>query len=144
MQRGKLIICEPTPHWIISLRWSWTQASDQLVEVAQLADCACVLQRLPASLVALDCVGWPLSEVLAWIRQTQASFPLVHLVVLLDREHRHQEWLLREAGAVHVLIDTRQLDTLISLYLRHQAALPDIPTSLRESIWEQLPWPPEG
>lgn len=144
MQRGKLVICEPTPHWIVALRWSWTQASNQLVGVAQLADCSCLLQSQPASLVALDCVGWPLSEVLAWMRQTQASFPLVRLVALLDRGHRHEEWLLREAGAVHVLANTRQVDILISLYRRYQTAVLDAPTNLRESIWEQLPWSAEG
>ena len=49
-------------------------------------------------------------------------------------------WLVREAGAVHVVDSVRQVELLARLACRHLAQVPPPQQTLTERIWAGLPW----
>ncbi len=49
-------------------------------------------------------------------------------------------WLVREAGAVHVVDSVRQVGLLARLACRHLAQVPPPQQTLTERIWAGLPW----
>ena len=61
--------------------------------------------------------------------------------VVADRSLAACEWLVREAGAVHFLLSTRQLPPLARLVVRHLANVPAPQQTLVDRIWASLPWP---
>jgi hypothetical protein len=141
MQQAKLLVCEPVPNWVAAIRWSWPCDSEPFVEAANLADCRRHLASHPASLLALDCTALSKHELLLWMLEIKCHFPLVRVIALLARGHGGWEWLIRELGAVHVLVGTREVDTIFTFYKHHLASLPEPQLSLREWIWNRLPWP---
>lgn len=141
MQHARLVVCEPVPSWIAAIRWSWPTDSEPLVEVANLADCRRQLSTHPASLLALDCTDLSKHELLIWMREMKVRFPLARVIALLARGHSGWEWLIRESGAVHVLVGTREVETIVTFYKHHLASLPEPQLSLRDWIWNRLPWP---
>jgi hypothetical protein len=50
------------------------------------------------------------------------------------------EWVLREAGAVHVQFSPRSLAATARLILRHIECAPPTELDFREAIWRRLPF----
>lgn len=48
--------------------------------------------------------------------------------------------LLRECGALEVIVSLRQLETILPLIGKHAACFRPAEVSLRERIWAHLPW----
>jgi hypothetical protein len=67
--------------------------------------------------------------------------PHVRVIVMADRGVRQAEWVLREAGAVHVLFSPDQWVRLRPLFRRFFDQLPASQTTFREHVWSSLPWP---
>lgn len=71
----------------------------------------------------------------------RATLPCSQAIILGDGADPEMEWLLREAGAIDWVISVKQCSKLQQLVERHFAGLPRRERTLRELIWEMLPWP---
>lgn len=140
MTPPRLIVCERTSAWAVALRWALADSGLRVYETRTLADAWQQLVLCPASLLALELRGGNLGEIVRLLVQQRQTFPNAAMVVLARREHADCEWVLREAGAIHVVTSQRDLVPLARLVRRfiQQTSAPN--RSLLETIWDRLPW----
>ena len=136
---ARLIVCEHTGRWAVALRRELAEAGVRVWETRTLADCRKELAASPASFVVLELSDEP-SALLRFLARQPREFPTARLAVVADELRADQEWLVREAGAVHFLCSPRQAGLLARLACRHLAQVPPPPQSLSERIWSSLPW----
>lgn len=140
MTNAQVILCEKSGRWAAALRRALAQQTIPLAETRSLAECGEALRSAPASLVALEVTGGNLDAALGLLMRNLSLHPAARFVVLLDEGAESVEMLLREAGAVEVLLTTRDAPRLAALALRHLALVPRQEAGLREQIVERLPW----
>ncbi len=113
MPRAQLIVCETTSKWAVALRRHLRSVGDARVgETRYLDDCWRQATASPASLVALEATAANLEPLVISMNRYRVRLPRVRAVVLADRCLAAGEWLLREAGAVHVVFSSRDLESL--------------------------------
>ena len=139
---ARLIVCERTGRWAVTLRRELAEAGVRVWETRTLADCWTELAASPASLVVLE-LGGDVAGLLGRMARGPREFPQARLAVVADRGLAGYEWLMREAGAVHFVASPRQVGTLAQLACRHLAQAPPPQQSLTERIWASLPWASE-
>ncbi len=140
MLLNRLIVCETTSKWAVALRRQLScHAGIRLSETRNLDDCWQQAVASPGCFVALAATTVNLEPLVAAIKRLREKLPHVCVAVLAQRSLAEAEWILREAGAVHVVFSSRDLGPLIRLANRHfdrrQAELPQDTRG-----WEQLPW----
>jgi hypothetical protein len=140
MSTSKLIVCESSTRWAVALRRSLAQDSHLLVETRSLAACGRELEACPASLLAIEAVASNLESVLAAWMPWSRRFPDARLAIVGDLSLEPAEPLLREAGACAVVTSLRHAPRVARLAWRHIGLAPRRELSLRESIWQRLPW----
>ena len=59
---------------------------------------------------------------------------------LLDKGPQFNEWLMREAGAIHFLCSPRRVGPLAQMACRHLVQVPPLQQNITERIWASLPW----
>jgi hypothetical protein len=138
---ARLLVCEKSGEWAAALRRSAAElaASHVVGETRSLAECREALEAAPASMIVFEISLANLEMVLSWMVELD-RFPLARAIVVGGREIGPYEWLLREAGALHVALAKRSLRPVATLALRHLAAYPPEPTGIVERIFANLPW----
>jgi len=139
MSTALLIICERTGTWAAALRRALADRV-KLRETRSLEACESELSTAPQSILALELNATNVERVLDLLARLAWQAPQARAIVLADRRWRAYEWLLREAGAVHVVTSRRDLGSVADLVAAHVARLPVRPASVTQRIWDALPW----
>jgi hypothetical protein len=138
---ARLIVCERSGEWSAGLRLELANSGVRLWECRRVAEAWAALTETPCAFVIVEATRANLSDLverLSWLRR---DFPDARAAVVADRRLAGCQWLLREAGAVHFLVSTRQLPPLARMVVRHLANVPVPEQTLTERIWASLPWP---
>lgn len=136
----RCIICERSERWAAALRTPLARNGHRLVETRSLDDCWQEVAGRPRSLVALEATPANLESLLPWMRRLAAAFPHVRVIGLGCPALGAGQWVLREAGAVHVVHSPRQWLLLVRIADRHLGSAPGAEESDRQRIWRRLPW----
>ncbi len=81
-----------------------------------------------------------LEVLVPWMMRFAAAFPAARVIVLGSRGLEASQWLLREAGAVHVVFSPRDWPPVVRIVQRHLGAAPSQGDSDRQRVWRRLPW----
>jgi uracil-DNA glycosylase len=140
MAVARCIVCERSEKWAVALRLPLQVVGHRVVETRSLDDCWNEVAASPASLVGVEATATNLESLVPWMRRLAAAFPQARVVVLGSRGLEAAEWLLREAGAVHVVFSPRQWQPLVRIAQRHLGTVSCPDDSDRQRIWRRLPW----
>ena len=133
-------MCERTGCWAAALRRALALPL-RLCETRSWAACLRELPARSAAIVALEVLPESAETACQRLVELTPRFPQVRAIVMADRSLRPAEWLLREAGAVHVLFAPDQWRRLRPVLRRFIDHLPPSPATFREQVWASLPWP---
>jgi hypothetical protein len=137
---ARLVVCEHSGRWAVSLRRELAGAGLRVWESRSLVDCGVLLAESPASFAVLEVSETKIGKTLDFILNWQAEFPLFRFVIVADRDLTYYKWLMQEAGAADVICSVRKIGSLAQIACRHLAQVPPLPQSLSERIWANLPW----
>jgi hypothetical protein len=139
MSEPCLIVCEKTGRWATALRRVVRDLPLRIVETRGLVACSQELEQNPTSLIALEFVPERLESVLRWLLELREHFRYARAVVIVRQGAREYEWVLREAGAVHVLFPPHAWEPMARLAARHVRQAPVEDADIYQSIWRRLP-----
>ena len=137
---ARLVVCERSGRWAVALRHDLAGAGLRVWETRSLADCDALLCESPASFAFVEVSERKIGEILAFIANCRAKFPLFRFVIVADRDLDSYKWLMREAGAADFISSIRKIGSPAQTACRHLAQVPPLPQSLTERIWANLPW----
>jgi DNA-binding NtrC family response regulator len=140
MHPCRIIVCEKTTHWASALRSELSGATPQITEIRSLSACESELSQLPASLVALEVTLSNCEASLDFIVRTREKFPGAVIVALVSHEPLDATPLLREAGVIDVIASVLEIPRLARLARRKFILTPQPEVSLRESVFQRMPW----
>jgi len=118
-----------------------SEAVAATTECRSLAECERRLAQWPASLVVLECNGLSLPADLTWLARLELAWPAARCAVALEPDASRFEPLLREAGAIEVVSQRCDLQSIVRLAARHLARSPQEPLTPTQEILAKLPWP---
>jgi len=139
MNDSSIVVCEKTGNWAAAIRRVLRPASG-LCETRSWQACLQEVRTRTAALVAWEVRPENAESVCRRLAELTRRFRQVHVILLADRSLRPVEWLLREAGAAHMLFSPRDIVHLRPLLERFLAQIPPSRTTFREHVWSQLPW----
>ncbi len=134
------IVCERTARWAIALRRPLQRLGVRVYETRCLDDCWREVGAHAASMVGVEVTRANLASVVPWLARLGQTFPRARAIACAHRGLEPAQWLLREAGAVHVAFSPRDITPLVRLILRHLDAAPTGQDTVRQRIWQRLPW----
>jgi hypothetical protein len=138
MSDARVIVCEKTGRWAIALRRALNDPPEHISETRSFQACWLELEQHPASLVALEFFPDDLETLLRRMMGLQRRYRRARVVVLGERGSEHCEWVLREAGAVHVLFSPRSLVATARLVKRHIDSVPPAEFDIGEDVRRRL------
>ena len=139
MLGGQLIVCESSGSWAVGLRRVLRRDRWRVIETRSVDDCWQQLAREPTSIIAWEGTLDGAETVAEQLIEQSRSFPRSPGIVVCRGRATHDEWLWREAGAVHVVRSPRELPSILGMARRHGIRFPAQQRSLEETIWRQLP-----
>ena len=140
----QLIVCEQTGDWASALRRRLPDVS--ILETRSLFEIWDRLEADSGSIVAIEFSLTKAEGILVAIVRMNRNFPFARCIVLLPRTLHAWEQVVREAGAVHVVLSPRTLGEIGGLLQRHGLNSPATTpsgrasASLKEEILATLPW----
>jgi hypothetical protein len=140
MAVARFLICERSGRWAVALRGVGQPGDPRVWETRSPEDCWRELEASPHSIVAVEATIANVESLVRWMKRVESGFPRAHVIVLAQRGLESGQWLLREAGARHVVFSPRDLRGVARMVRRHLAAMPADDDSTRQRIWRQLPW----
>jgi hypothetical protein len=140
MEAARFIVCEKTGQWAVAFRRATFDLGVRIYETRSLAECWEELDASPASFLAIELTESNIESLLARLVDLGRRRPAACALVLASRGKEPYEWLLREAGAVHVLFSPRRVTSAVRLATRHLTRAPKEERTLSESVWARLPW----
>jgi DNA-binding NtrC family response regulator len=142
MSTCRLIVCEKSSHWAAALRGSLAGERPAVREVRSLAHVERALVESSSSVVALEVSTANLEAVLVFLERAARHFDQARFVGLVASGLAQAAPLLREAGAIDVLVSVVEIKRLARLAQRHHAIAPPAdPRTMRQFVAERLPWP---
>jgi len=140
MRTARLIVCEKTGTWATALRRELAKRSIRVYQTRSLAECFGDLAVFPASFLVLELRESIVEEMIEHLGRLSREYAGARAVILARRGMEPYEWLLREAGAAHVVFSPRRLAPVADMAQRHLAVAPEAPLPLPERILAELPW----
>jgi ActR/RegA family two-component response regulator len=140
MHIARIIVSEKTGYWTAVLRRAMSSTGYRIHETRSTAECWRELEQNPASLVALELTPDNCESVAGCLVELSSRFHQARAIVLGPRGMEPYEWMLREAGAAHVLFSPRYADGVARLIERHMAQAPQHQPTFHDSIRARLPW----
>jgi DNA-binding response OmpR family regulator len=140
MLEARVIVCERDGKWAVGLRRVLGPAGPRVFETRSLNECWQELEKSPASFLALELLPGGEETLLRRLLDLGQRFRHAHAVVLSQRGLEQREWLLREAGSLHVVLAPSDLPAVAGLVRRHLQQVPRPERTLREAVWDRLPW----
>jgi hypothetical protein len=135
-----VIVCEKSGRWAVALQRLWSFAEFPLRQTRSWPECRRELVASPASAVLLEAAAESTDTICRQLIVMHQRFPQAVAVVATDADGQLSTWLFREAGAVDVVSSLPRLATTAQLLERHLQSLPQPTLSLRDAIWNRLPW----
>ncbi len=127
----------------MALRRKLSSANIRVHETRSLAECWEELADYPRSLLALEARSDNVAELVERLADLRSRYPKARALALLDGGPGECEWLLREAGAVHVARSTPALRAAVRLVRRHlETHTGGSHEDLQSYVQDRLPWPP--
>jgi DNA-binding response OmpR family regulator len=114
-----VVICESDGQWAVRLRRALQSDRIRLRETRRLVDCQAEVAGSTASLVLLEWSAARRVELAEFVERITRQFPGVNVLALAARDAAGDEWLAREAGAIHFTSSPRALQPLLRLIRRH-------------------------
>lgn len=139
MNESSVVVCEKTGRWAAAIRRVLGPAPG-LCETRSWPACRQELRTRTAALVAVEVLPDNAEAVCRRLAELTKRSRHVQAILLADRSLRKIEWLLREAGAVHVLFSPGEIIRLRPVWERFRAQIPPVRTTFREQVWSRLPW----
>jgi pyocin large subunit-like protein len=112
-------------------------------ETRNLDACWDEIVASPASIAGIEVTADNLEQVVAWMCRLRTAFAAVRVIALGHRGLECCQWVLRQAGAAHVVFSPRDTQSVVQMVQRHLGAAPDKDATDRERIWQRLPWADE-
>ena len=140
MSDARVIVCEKTGRWATALRRAFRGLQLRVTETRSLTACWQELEQCPTSLVALEFVPDNREAILRRLLDLHSRYRWAQAIVLAERGSEPFEWILREAGAIHVLFSPRSLAATARLARRHAHSVPRADIDIREAVWRRLPF----
>lgn len=140
MKSAQIIVWERTGVWAGHLRRLAARVADDLRECRTKKSCEEMLERWPASLLAVEVAADELADQLNWLSGLGSRRPRVKIVALVDDNLASAELVLRECGAVHVAYGPRHLRLVAKLVENHLAQAPQKEMEIDQRIFAELPW----
>jgi hypothetical protein len=134
-----LVVCERTQRWAAAARQAKLGA--KVVETRTTDDAWRELANDRHGVLLIECDASRAPQVVALLARVQAELPEVLVVAGASEPSAEWEMLLREAGAAAVLASPRRVAEIAPWLARHLAAAPVPEISVRERVWQSLPWP---
>ena len=122
------------------MRWALERSRIRVYETRYWEDCVQELDRSPSSIVGLELDNRNLEEIIAHLLHLPKTHPESRVMVLASREFEDAFNLVYEAGAVHVVASTRNLDSTARLVERHLESVRKVEREYRQVVRERLPW----
>jgi hypothetical protein len=139
MIESNVVVCEKTGRWAAAIRRVLGPAPG-LCETRSWPACLQALRSRTAALVAVEMLPDHAEAVCRRLAELSKRSRCVHAILLADRSLQKAEWLLREAGAVHVLFSPRDIIRLRPIWERFRVQNPPSQMTFREHLWSRLPW----
>jgi len=137
---ARLILCERQDNWATALVRTDRDIRDVLYETRSLQQMREALEISPRSFLGIELTETNFDTVLDMLICLPQSYPRAIAVILTNRYLRGYEWVLRQAGAIDVLVSNRNLRSLIKMARRHiDLTTLDSPNPV-QNIWQRLPW----
>jgi len=140
MQSARIIVCEKTGSWATALRRALSSTRHRVHETRSLAECWRELEQSRASLIAVELTMENCETLLERLLNLTRRFPSARAIAFGSRTLRPLEYLVREAGAMDVLLSPRRMADAARLIERHMAQATGDQLPFRQSIWNRLPW----
>lgn len=141
MGSARVIVCETTSRWAVSLRRQLPPLIvARLLETRYWEDCWQEAVARPASLVAVEVTDANLEQLTTTLPRLPSRRADTVVVALLSRPWLSAQWLLREAGAVHVVVSTRAVGELVRLIERYWRRVMAAEAAMPMPPWHRLPW----
>jgi hypothetical protein len=137
---SRFLVCEKTGKWAVALRRELAADARWLVGTRALSQLIEALAQHPASVAAIEHTPAGPAELAGALTQLHDEFPDATFVIFAKQVSPDTQWLLREAGAVHVADSPRRLAPVARIWQRHRRQHPPAESGVREILWEQLPW----
>lgn len=137
---ARFLVCEASKRWTVALRWALAGDDSRFAVVQNLDGCWQTLNCSPGSFLALELTESNLESIVERLEDLRSRFPLARAAVMCDRSLASCQWLVREAGAVHVAVSTRDMSTIVQLAERHIAQVRQPEVGIRQKIWDRLAW----
>ena len=138
------VVCERGGFWGAGLRRMLGGDGVFVRRCGSFTQCWPDLELFPSSIVLLEAGEADLGDIFELVCRIQRRFPRARSLVVLPRGcQQQQQWWLREAGAVHVVRSSRELDSVARLVRQHVQQAPAIPRTWTEQVYAGLPWSSE-
>ena len=144
MRSGQLIVCERKGRWAVGMRRQLGIGGKGrrpvVCSVRSLQEVELLLDRWPASFVAVEVTVENLESVLSWLARVTCQFSRMRAGALVERESINAELILREAGAEHVTHGVWALGLLKDMALKHLESAVQGELDVVDEIVADLPW----
>jgi DNA-binding response OmpR family regulator len=134
------LVCQRGDGWGVHLKQLLQESGITVRQRTRLEECWQLLEEHPSSILIVEAGPRDGVPVFGFVEQIQSQFPAARVIVALARGLEQEGWLLREAGAVHVVHSLREADTVARLVRRHIDRAPVGPMTLAQQILMRLPW----
>ena len=137
---ARLIVCEHSRGWAIRLRQVLQNRGIRVYETRSLTECWQEASRSPASMLVVELTNANPEPIIQFVDRIFRELPHARVVVLGQRGMESYEWILREAGVVHVQYSPRDMRSVARMAERHLVAAPPADMGTLEQIRAGLPW----
>jgi hypothetical protein len=152
MDAAPLILCERSGGWAVAWRKCWAATVGRrpcrVVETRSAAECRDVLQELKragtaAGFVVAELSAAQLTETLDLLATIEREFPEFRTAAVANRSLQAMlDPVVRELGAVDLVVSPRRLAPLVRTAAKHLARQAGRELNERERIMDSLPWKP--
>ncbi len=133
-----IVVCEKNGQW--ARQFGRLKFSQRIIETRSLEDCVHTIQKHPGCLVAVEVQPRAFRRLADWMWYVREHQPRAAVIAIAPHVDDEVGWCLRQLGAVHVINSTLDLRQSRRLIERHLSRFRELPLSLEERIWNNLPW----
>ena len=137
MEAGRVMICEKTGVWANAMRRLISDLPLPVMETRTLASCLQTGDHTKVVFLMVEVHRVMLDDFIPWSFEVRRRWGPLPWVVVTSREMRRSQWLLREAGATHVVFSPRQMGEVVRILRRHLLAIRYRPQSRSEQAFDR-------
>jgi len=140
MQKARVILCEKNGTWAVALRRELSLWAIRVYETRSHGQCLEEAALSPHSFIAVEVMLDSVESSHRFVARLRGEFPSSSVVILGTPDTEPYEFALREAGAIFATFSPRRLSNVATLAHRHLTSVAESASSIRDSVFENLPW----